>query len=91
MLLQGDNCGFSAAVGFRSKAQCAVNGESFTSAVTQQRKATAAPFGLACQRPWTLLQLLPRATAITSELRLAMNTDKPTEPAIITLQEHSDG
>jgi len=86
-----DNCGFSAAVGFCSKAQCAVNGESFTSAVTQRRNPTAAPIGLACQRPWTSLQLLPRATAITSELRLAMNTDKLTEPAIITLQEHSDG
>ena len=88
MLLQGNNCGFSAAVGFRSKAQRVVNGESFVSAVTPQRKPTAAPFGLACQRPWTSLQLLPRAMAIAGELRLAMNADKPTELAIITLKEH---
>jgi hypothetical protein len=88
VLLQGDNYGFSAAVGFRSKAQCEVNGESFTSAVTQRRKATAAPFGFACQRPWTSLQLLARTTAITCELRLAMNADKQTEPVIITLKEH---
>ena len=91
MLLQGDNYGFSAAVGLRSKAQCEVNGESFTSAVTRRRRPTAAPFGLVCQCPWTSLQLLPRTIAISGELRLAMNTDKPTEPAIIALQEHLDG
>jgi len=60
VLHQGDNCAFSAAVGF----------------------------GLACQRPWTSLQLLPRTTATTGELRLAMSADKPTELAIITLKEH---
>lgn len=88
MFLQGDNYGFSASVGFYRKAQCAVNGWSFTSAATQRWRPTEAPFGLICQRPWTSLHLLPRTKAIACELRLAMNTDKSTEPLIITLKEH---
>jgi len=88
VLLQCDNCGCSVPVGFRSKAQCAVNGWSFTSTVTQRRNPTGAPCGLTCQRPWTVLHLLVRTKAIICELRLAMNTDKPTVSAIITLKEH---
>jgi hypothetical protein len=34
------------------------------------------------------LHLLARTKAITCEVRLAMNTDKPTASAIITLTEH---
>jgi hypothetical protein len=47
-----------------------------------------APCGLACQRPWTALRLLARATAIPGEARLARNADKPTASAIIMLTEH---
>ena len=88
MLIQYENCGSSTPVGFRSKAQCAVNGWSFTSAATRRRKPTGAPFGLTCQRPRTSLHLLPRTKAITCEVRLAMNTDKPTVSTIIMLKEH---
>ena len=86
--VQCDNCGFSAPVGFCRKAQCAVNGWSFTSAVTQWRKPTGAPCGLTGQCPWTSLHLLARTKAITCKVRLAMNTDKPTASVIITLTEH---
>ena len=88
MLIQHDNCGSSTPVGFRSKAQCAVNGPSFTSAATQRRSPTGAPCGLACQRLWTSLHLLPMTKAITCEVRLAMNTDKPTGSVIIMLKAH---
>ena len=53
------------------------------SAATRPTGITRAPFGLACQRPWTALRLLARTPAIAGEARLPRNADRPTEVATI--------
>ena len=88
MLLQGNIAVFSVRERPVGKTPCAANGRSLASAATPPTGRSRAPFGWACQPPWTALRLLPRATAIAGEARLASGADRPTEYDNITLQEH---
>ena len=88
MLLQPNIAVFSVRERPVGKTPCAANGRSLASAATPLTGGSRAPFGLACQRPWTALRLLARTTAIAGEARLARNADRPTEYDNIILQEH---
>jgi len=90
VLYQGDNYGFSVPVVFRSKAQCESNGRSlvehWNAAAGHHRDALRVSLSTStdCVPP------LGKGVAITCEARLAVNLDKLTELAIITLIEHQD-
>ena len=89
MLLQDDIAVFSVRERPVGKAPCAANGlRPWQAAATPPTGRSRAPKGLACQRPWTALRLLPRAKAIAREARLARGADRPTEYGNIILQEH---
>ena len=88
MLYQGDNYGFSVPVVFRSEAQCEGNGyslvEHWNAAAGHHRDALRVSLSTStdCVAP------LDKGMAIAGEARLAVNVDKLTELAIITLIEH---
>ena len=88
MLYQGDNYGFSVPVVFRSKAQYEGNGyslvEHWDAAAGHHRDALRVSLSTStdCVAP------LDKGMAIAGEARLAVNVDKLTELAIITLIEH---
>ena len=88
VLYQCDNYGFSVPVVFCSKAQCEGNGyslvEHWNAAVEHHRDALRVSLSTSkdCVPP------LDKGMAIACEARLAVNVDKLTELAIITLIEH---
>ncbi|HBE91236.1 MAG TPA: hypothetical protein DDW55_01445 [Gammaproteobacteria bacterium] len=88
MLCQGDNYGFSVPVSFRSKAQCEDNGcslvEYWNVAAGRHRDALR----VSLSTPTDCVAPLDKGAAIACEERLAVNVDKLTELAIITLTEH---
>ena len=88
MLLQGNNYGFSVSVPFRSKAQCEGNGHS----LGEHRNAAAGrhrnALRVSLSAPTDCVVPLGKGTTIAYEERLAVNADKLTELAIITLKEH---
>jgi hypothetical protein len=88
VLYQGDNYGFSVPVVFRSKAQCEGNGyslvEHWNAAAGHHRDALR----VSLSTPTDCVPPLDKGMAIACEARLAVNVDKLTEPAIITLIEH---
>ena len=88
VLLQDTIAVFSVRERLVGKTPCAANGRSLASAATPPTGRSRAPEGWACQRPWTALRLLPRATAIAGEARLARGADRPTEYDNSILQEH---
>lgn len=88
MLFQGYNYGFSVPVIARTKAQCEAQGQS----LVERCNAAAGNYSNA---PWVSLSSptdcvapLDKGAAIACEARLAVNDDKLTELAIITLKEH---
>ena len=88
MLYQGDNYGFSVPVVYRSKAQCEGNGcslvEHWNVAAGHHRDALR----VSLSTPTDCVPPLDKGMAIACEARLAVNVDKLTEFAIITLIEH---
>lgn len=88
MLFQCDIAGFSVPVVFRSKAWCAGNGP----VLVKHRNAaeghhrSVRRIGLSASM--AAFRLLQRTMAIRFEARLALNTDRPTEPGNITLKEY---
>ena len=88
MLYQGDNYGFSVPVVFRSKAQCESNGHSlvehWNAAAVHYRDALR----VSLSTPTDCVPPLDKGITIVGEARLAVNVDKLTELAIITLIEH---
>ena len=88
MLYQCDNYGFSVPVVFRCKAQCEGNGyslvEHWNAAAGHHRDALR----VSLSTPTDCVPPLDKGTAIACEARLAVNVDKLTELAIITLIEH---
>jgi hypothetical protein len=88
VLYQGDNYGFSVPVVFRSKAQCEGNGYSLVehcnTAANHHRNALRVSLSASTD----CVPSLDKGMAIACEARLAVNADKLTEPAIITLIEH---
>ena len=55
---------------------------------TQQRDTTEPPLRVSLSTPTDCVAPLDKEAAIASEVRLAVNVDKLTEPAIIILKEH---
>jgi hypothetical protein len=88
MLFQCDNYGFSVPVVFRSKAQCEANGcsldEHWNAAAGNHRGALR----VSLSTPTDCVPPLAKGATIACEARLAVNVDKLTELAIITLKEH---
>ena len=88
MLYQRDNYGFSVPVVFCSKAQCEGNGHSlveYWNAVAEHHRDA---LRVSLSTPTGCVTPLDKGTTIACEARLAMNVDKLTELAIITLIEH---
>jgi len=88
VLFQRDIAGFSVPVVFRGKARCAGNG-----LVLVKRRNAAAGHHRSVQRiglsaSMAAFRILQRTMAIRFEARLALNTDRPTEPGNITLKEY---
>ena len=89
MLYPSDNYEFSVPVVFRSKAQCEGNGYS----LVERCNAAAghrmdALLRVSLSTPTDGVSPLDKGAAIACEARLAVNVDKLTELAIITLIEH---
>jgi len=88
VLLQGNHCGFSVSVPFRSKAQCAGKGHSlgkhWNAAAGRHRNALR----VSLSAPTDCVIPLGKGTTIACEECLAVNADKLTELAMITLKEH---
>ena len=88
VLYQCDNYGFSVPVVLHSKTQCEGNGyslvEHWNAAVEHHRDALR----VSLSTPTVCVPPLDKGIAIACEARLAVNVDKLTELAIITLIEH---
>jgi len=100
VLFQCDNYGFSVPVVFRSKAQCAgktqsircAHGASFGRTLAKHCNVAAGhhrdALRVSLSTPTDCVAPLAKGVAIACEARLAVNVDKLTELAIITLKEH---
>ena len=88
MLYQCDNYGFSIPVVFRSKAQCEGNGYSLTKRCNEAAEHHRDALRVSLSTPTDCVAPLDKGMAIICEVRLAVNVDKLTELAIITLMEH---
>ncbi len=100
VLFQCDNYGFSVPVVFSSKAQCAgktqsircAHGASFGRTLAKHCNVAAGhhrdALRVSLSTPTDCVAPLAKGVAIASEARLAVNVDKLTELAIITLKEH---
>ena len=88
MLLQRDNYGFSAPVMFRSKAQCAGKGYPLSKRCNGAAGHHGSALRVSLSAFMDCVAPLDKGVAIACEARLAMNADKLTEPAVITLKEH---
>ena len=85
MLLQGNNYEFSAAVVFRHKAQSEGKGHSLYKGCNTVAGHHSNALWVGLSAPMDCVAPLGKGG---SKLRLAMNADRPTEFAIITLKEH---
>ena len=88
VLYQCDNYGFSAPVVFRSKAQCECNGHSLAEHWNAAAGHHRIALRVSLSSPTACVAPLDKGVAIACETRLAVNDDKLTEPAIITLIGH---
>ena len=73
---------------FRSKAQCEGNGHSLVEHCNAAAGHHRDALRVSLSTPTDCVPPLDKGTAIACEARLAVNIDKLTEPAIITLMEH---
>ena len=88
MLFQCDNYGFSDPVGFRSKAQCEANGRSLVEHWNTVAGHHRVALRVSLSMPTNCVAPFGKGTTIACEARLAVDIDKLTELAIITLKEH---
>ena len=90
MLFQGYNYGFSNAVVARSKAQCDAKrkGHSLVERCNAAAGHYSSALRVSLSSPTDCVAPLDKGVAIAREARLAVNDDKLTELAIITLKEH---
>ena len=88
MLYQCDNYGFSDPVVFCSKAQCEGNGQSLVEYCNADAGHHRVALRVSLSTPTDCVAPLAKGLAIACEERLAVNVDKLTELAIITLKEH---
>jgi len=88
VLYQCDNYGFSVPVVFRSKAQCEANGHSIVECCNAVAGHHRDALRVSLSTPTDCVPPLDKGMAIACEARLAVNVDKLTELAIITLIEH---
>jgi hypothetical protein len=88
VLLQRDNYGFSVPVVFRSKAQGEGNGHSLVEYCNAVAGHHRDALRVSLSSPTDCVPPLAKGATIACEARLAVNDDKLTELAIITLKEH---
>ena len=88
MFYQGDKYGFSVPVVFRSKAQCEGNGYSLVEHCNAAAEHHRDALRVGLSTPTDCVPPLDKGITIACEARLAVNVDKLTESAIITLIEH---
>ena len=88
MLFQRDNYGFSVPVVFHSKAQCEANGRSLVERWNIAAEHHSDALWVSLSSPTDCVPPLAKGATIACEARLAVNDDKLTELAIITLKEH---
>ena len=88
MLYPCDNYEFSVPVEFRSKAQCEGNGHSLVEHWNEAAGHHRDALRVSLSTPTDGVAPLDKGAAIACEVRLAVNVDKLTELAIITLIEH---
>jgi len=88
VLYQRDNYEFSVPVEFRSKAQCEGNGHSLVEHWNEAAGHHRDALRVSLSTPTDGVAPLDKGAAIACEVRLAVNVDKLTELAIITLIEH---
>ncbi len=88
MLRQRDNYGFSVPVAFRGKAQCAGNGGSLVKRCNAAEERHRDARRVSLSAPMDGVAPLGKGSCIAGEARLAINADKLTELAIVTLTEH---
>ncbi len=88
VLFQCDNYGFSDPVVFCSKAQCEANGHSLVEHWNAAAGHHRVALRVSLSTPTDCVPPLGKGATITCEARLAVNIDKLTELAIITLKEH---
>jgi hypothetical protein len=86
--LQHDIDGFSAPEVFRRKAPRAGNGRALVKRGNAAAGHLRGARWVGLSAPIAALHLLPRATTLRVELRLALNADRPTESINIMLQEY---
>ena len=89
MLHQCDNYEFSFPVMFCSKAQREGNGYSLVERWNAAAKHHREALRVSLSTPTDVVTPLDKEVAITCEARFAVNVDRLTELAIITLTEHS--
>jgi hypothetical protein len=88
VFLQRYNYGFSVPVLFRSKAQCAGKGYSLVKRCNAAAKQHRDALRVSLSTSTDCVVPLDKGVAIAYEARLAVNVDRLTELAIITLKEH---
>ena len=88
MLFQHDNYEFSAPVVFRSKALCAGNGRTLVKHCNAAAGHHRSALRVSLSGSTDCVVPLDKGVAIACEARLAVNVDRLTELAIITLKEH---
>ena len=88
MLYQCHNYGFSVPVVFRSKAQCEGNGHFLVEHCNAVEEYHRDALRVSLSTPMDSVAPLSKGLAIDFETRLAVNVDKLTELAIMTLIEH---
>ena len=88
MLFQCNNYGFSGPVVFRSKAQREGNGPVLVKCSNAAAGHHRPALRVSLSTPTDCVAPLDKGAAIACEARLAVNVDKLTELAIITLKEH---
>jgi hypothetical protein len=88
VLFHCDNYGFSVPVVFRSKAQCEAKGRSLDECWNTAAGHHWDALRVSLSPPTDCVPPLGKGATITCEARLAVNGDKLTELAIITMKEH---
>ena len=88
MLGQAYIYGFSVSVVFGSEAQCADNGRTLGKRCNEADGHHGSARWVGLSTPMDCVAPLGKGVAIPGKARLAMNVDRPTEPANISLTEH---
>ena len=88
VLFQRNNYGFSGPVVFRSKAQREGNGPVLVKCCNAAGGHHRPALRVGLSTPTDCVSPLDKGAAIACEARLAVNVDKLTELAIITLKDH---